>query len=420
MLNRLKQLGKPIRVGIIGTGFMGTGLVYQTSITPGISCVAIADINIAKAIEVAKKYSPNYKIVTNQSEIENAIKNGYLAVCEDGDLIASCSQIDVMIESTDSIIEGAQFSVTALENKKHLILMNAEIDLLFGPYFMSLAKKNGVVFSSCDGDQPGVLKRLIDEIKLWGLDFVLAGNIKGYLDLYANPTSIIPEADKRSLGYKMATSFTDGTKAAIEMALIANACKAETAVTGMFGPKAGVVQDALTVFDLPKLWKNGVAKVDYLLGAEPGPGVFVIAHCDNDYQKNMLSYYKLGNGPFYVFYRPYHLCHIESMRCVAEAVLDGESLLQPSYGFLTNVYAYAKKDLNKGDLLDGIGGYTCYGLIENVSENKINPGLPIGLADQVTLLRDIKKDEKINMQDIVFDSTRTDFVLFEKALETVV
>lgn len=417
MLNRLRKLDKPIRVGIVGVGMMGGGLFYQTEITPGITCAALADRNIDKSVQWAEQQGRAYRIVETLPQAEDAIRNGLLAISADGNLLAQIGNLDVVLESSSSILEGGQFAETALKNGKHLVLMNAEIDLLFGPYLMQLARQNGLVSTTCDGDQPGVLKRLIDEIQLWGFDFVMAGNIKGYLDRYSNPTAIIPEADKRSLTYKMAASFTDGTKMAIENAIVANTCGALAATPGMFGPRAKTVHEALDLFDLPALWQDRTPKVDYLLGAEPGGGVFVIAHCEHPYQQKLLNYYKVGKGPFYVIYRPHHICHIEAMRCIAEAVLDKQPLMQPEYGFLTNVYSYAKTDLKAGDTLDGIGGYTCYGLLENRADNEATPGLPIGLANQVTLMRDVKKDSKILMEDITYDPHRSDFVLFKKSME---
>jgi predicted homoserine dehydrogenase-like protein len=125
----------------------------------------------------------------------------------------------------------------------------------------------------------------------------------------------------------------------------------------------------------------------------------------------------MGPGPFYLFYRPYHLGHFEAMVTIAEMFLHKRSVLKPDFGFQTNVYAYAKQDLRKGVNLDGIGGYTCYGLIENCTENKERPGLPICLADDVTLNRDVLKDEKIFLTDVYYDSHRFDFQLFFKAMK---
>jgi len=414
MMNTLK---KQSNVAIIGMGSMGKGLFYQCCITPGIQCVAVADIMINRAIDCVEWMGREYRVVHDLGALHEAIREGRIAVCEDGDLLARCEFVDALIEASNSIAAGGQFSVTALEHRKHLILMNAEVDLIFGPYLLDLAEKNGVVYTSCDGDQHGVIKHLVDDLQSWGFELVMAGNIKGFLDRYSNPTKIIPEADKRNLDYQMATAYTDGTKLCVEMALIANACGLSTLVPGMQGPEASQVSDVFHLFDFKSLWQ-GVPFVDYILGAEPGGGVFAVGHCENEYQKAMLSYYKMGSGPFYLFYRPYHLCHIEAMPWITEAFVNGRSLLQPACGFRTNVYAYAKRDLRKGDRLDGIGGYTCYGLIENCSRDDDNPGLPICLADDVILERDVLKDGKICMDDIRYDSSRFDYVLYAKARES--
>ena len=417
MTHKTTKTNAPIKVGIIGIGSMGKGLLYQCHITPGIDCVAVCDINFNRCVDALTLCGLHYKKVIDQNELEDTIQNGLIGVCEDGTLLAKSENIDVIIEASSSIIPAGQYALTALEQGKHLVLMNSEIDLIFGPLFFQVAKKNGVMFTSCDGDQYGVLKHMIDEIQSWGFELVMAGNIKGFLDRYANPTSIIPEADKRNLDYRMCTAYTDGTKLNIEMALIANACNLQTIIPGMHGPKAKHVHEALRLFDFDNLWHNKTPLVDYIIGAEPGGGVFVIGHCDNPYQKEMLSYYKMGDGPYYVFYRPYHLCHIEAIASMMKDVSARQPLMQPDFGFKTNVYASAKRDLHEGEVLDGIGGYCCYGLIENCADKVPSPGLPICLADHVTLKRDVAKDHKIFMNDVLYDPERPDFTMFNKALE---
>jgi len=185
----------------------------------------------------------------------------------------------------------------------------------------------------------------------------------------------------------------------------------------MHGPRARHVRDVFSLFDIETLWKKGMPLVDYILGAEPDGGVFAIGYCDNTYQKKMLRYYKMGEGPFYLFYRHYHLCHIEAMSSIAEACLYDKSLLKPLFGLRTNVFAYAKRNLLEGEKLDGIGGYACYGLIENCRPEGMPSGLPICLAEDVTLRRDIAKDEKILMSDVTYDPGRFDFEMYSKALK---
>lgn len=419
MLKRLESLDNPIRVTIIGIGSAGKGLLYQSGITPGIECIGIADIDLEKATSAASSFGRKYRVVDNINDLHDAIEAGHLAVCEDGELLAQCEPVDVVIDASSSIAGGGRFAITAIEHQKHIVMMNAEADLIFGPYLLQLARKNDVVYTSCDGDQPGVIRRLIDDLELWGFKLVMAGNIKGYLDRYSDPTKIIPEADKRDLDYKMCASYTDGSKICVEMALVANAFNMQVATPGMYGPKAEHILDIPQLFDFDRICEEHGPVVDYVIGCEPKGGVFAVGRCDDAYQRGMLSWFpaQLGNGPYYVFRRPYHLISIEAMQCVAEAYLDGQSLLEPAYGFCTNVYCYAKRHLKSGDTLDGFGGYACYGMIENCTDGGENPGFPICLAENVTVKRDIAQDEKIMLEDVAFDPQRFDINLYNMALK---
>ncbi len=413
---RLRALDTPIRVAIVGAGAMGRGLFHQSCLTPGIECVGVADIEVSRAQAAVATTGRQGRLAASPGEVRRALDSGEVAVCADGELLALCEGVDVVIESSSAIGPAARFALAALESRKHLVLMNSEIDLAFGPYFAKLARDNGVVYTSCDGDQHGVLKHLVDELTLWGFDLVMAGNIKGFLDRTANPTSIVPEADKRNLDYRMCTAYTDGTKLSIEMALLANALGLATPVPGMLGPRAGHVREALTLLDVPALWEKHGPFVDYVLGAQPDGGVFAVGHGDHPYQRGMMAYYKMGPGPFYLFYRPYHLCHVEAMACIAEAALDGRSLLEPAAGFRTNVFAYAKRDLEAGEVLDGIGGYRCYGMIDNCGPGGLHPGLPVCLAEGVALQRDVPRGEPIALADVAYDPGAFEFSLFRLAL----
>ena len=406
-----------IRTGVIGCGSMGRGLVYQSTLTPGVECVAVADVEIERCSGFLDRLGLPYAVVEDADAAEGAIERGLVAVTGDGELVTRCAGLDAVIEATNTIIEGGRHAVSALEHDKHLILMNSEIDLVFGPYLARLAGERGLVCTSCDGDQYGVLKRLIDELKSWGFELVMAGNLKGYLDRYANPTSIVPEAEKRNLDYRMCASYADGSKLNIEMAIIANAYGLRTTVPGMHGPRADHVSEVFEKLDLDSLWQDRAPFVDYLLGAEPGGGVFAIGYCEHPYQREMLAYYKMGAGPYYLFYRPYHLCHIEALASMVEAIREGRSVLQPAFGLRTNVYAYAKKALARGERLDEIGGYTFYGLIENCPEPLKHPGLPICLADGATLKREVARDEPIVLADVDFEPDRFDHALYRLALK---
>ena len=419
LLDQLKNLDSSISIGIVGIGSIGRGMVLQSKLTPGIKCSAIADINLTRAIEVAEQFNYDYEIVNNLSEMNDAIKKGILAVCEDGDLVACCDQIEVFLEATSSIVGGGLFGEKALDHNQHLIMMNYEADLIFGSYLMDKAQKMGLVYTVCDGDQPAVIKRILEEIEFMQFKPVMAGNIKGFLDRYASATSIKPEAEKRDLDPKMCASYSDGSKLCVEMAVMANGIDGYTAVPGMLGPKMNSIHDIFDHIDFEKVWNGKNPLVDYVLGAKPYGGVFAVGYTDHPYQKSTLSWLppNMGEGPFYLFYRPYHLCHFEFAATVAEAVINKRAVLKPDYGFNTDVYSYAKKDLRKGETLDGMGGDCSYGLIENCKdEDKSKLSLPICLAEDVTLKRDIPKDSKIYLEDINYNENSDGFLLYSKSL----
>lgn len=423
MLYRLKKLeeeNKSIKIAQLGAGSMGKGIFYQCSITPGIQCMAISDIQIDRAIDSVKYTGQKYRIVENKRDLLSSINSNIIAVCEDGLLLAECEIFDAFLDASNSIISAALIDQKALENNMHLIMMNAEADLLYGPYFLKIANENNLVYTSSDGDQPGVIKRIVDEMNLWGFELVMAGNIKGFLDRYSNPTKIIPEADKRNLDYNMCTSYTDGTKVAIENALVANALNCSVLEPGMQGKTMDSVYNIFEHYDFEDLYGKNQKIVEYILGANPKGGVFVIGYCPDEYQQSMLDWFpsETAKGRFNLFYRPYHLCHIETMRTIAEAVLDNRALLKPKYGLITNVYSYAKKNIRKGETLDGLGGYNCYGLLENNPKYK-NDGLPICLAHDLITIRNINKDEKILLSDVLIKQNRIDFIIYNKAKQSI-
>lgn len=394
-------------------------MVLQAQMTPGIDCVAIADIELERATSWAQYLGRDYQVVSDVGEMNDAIRRGKLAVSEDGKLIAQSDYLDVFVEATNSIPAGGRYATQALEHEKQVVMMNYEADLMFGPFLMQLAEDHACSYTVCDGDQPTVVKHIIDDLKFMGFQLVMAGNIKGYLDRYVNPTVIIPEADKRNLDYRMCTSYTDGTKLCIEMAVLANGLGLRTAIPGMHGPQMDDIHQVFDHFDFESMWDGQHALVDYALGARPKGGVFAIGYTDDNYQKDTLAWFPpdMGPGPFYLFYRPYHLGHFESMKTVAVAGLDGEAVLKPDYGFRTNVYAYAKRDLRKGEILDGIGGYMCYGMIENCEDNEMDPGIPICLADKVEMKVDLPKDGKVLLSHVNYDMEDYSFRLFAMATE---
>jgi predicted homoserine dehydrogenase-like protein len=415
---RLLALDKDIKVGIVGIGSIGKGLVFQAHETSGIKPVAIADIQIKKAIDCAEWLQLEYDIVSTTDELNKAIEKNRLAVTDNGELIGTSGLIDVLIESSNAVYPGALHAIKAIKNHQHVVMMNYEAEMMYGPLLLELAMEEGVVYTCADGDQPTVIKKLIDDITLWGFDLVMAGNIKGFHDRYTNPTKIAPEADKRLLDHKMCSSYTDGTKLCVEMAVLANAINGRTAVPGMYGHRIAHIHDIFKYYDFAKIWNGKNPLVDYVVGAYPKGGVFVIGHTDKKFQQWTMEWFppEMGPGPFYVFYRPFHLGHIEAMECVAQAYLFGTARLQPAYGMKTNVFTYAKKDLKSGEILDGMGGYQSYGFIENLNDTK-QQGLPVLLNENLKLKRNIKQDERIALSDVEYDTTDPAFKLYFETLK---
>ena len=416
--DQLMSLEKDIKVGIIGIGSIGKGLVFQAHHTPGIRPVAIADIFIKKAIDCANWLNLDYDVVNNLDDLNHTIERGRVAVTDNGELIASSGLVNVLIESSNAVYQGAIHAMKAIRSHQHVVMMNFEAEMMYGPVLLKLARQEGVVYTCADGDQPTVIKRIIDDITLWGFDVVMAGNIKGFHDLYTNPAKIAPEADKRLLDHKMCSSYTDGTKLCVEMAVLANAINGKCAKPGMYGFRTAHIHDIFKLYDFNKLWDGKNPLVDYVIGAYPKGGVFVVGHTNDKFQQWTMDWFPpdMGPGPFYVFYRPYHLGHIEAMQCVAEAHLFGTARLQPAHGMKTNVFTYAKKDLKAGELLDGMGGYQNYGLIENLADQS-TPGLPILLNDNLKLKRDIRQDECINLEDVEYNENDPAFKLYFEALK---
>ena len=415
---RLRELGQDIKIAITGIGSIGKGLVFQSHITPGIQPVGIADIILERAENCAKWLNLNYRIVKNLNDLNDAIRSKKVAVTDNGELLASTDLIDVYVESSNAPFEGAKHAEMALRHGHHVVMMNYETDLLYGPYLLKKANEKEVVYTCADGDQPTVIKGLVDEIEAWGFDLVMGGNMKGFLDRYTDPIKIAPEADKRKLDHKMCSSYTDGTKLCVEMAVLANALNLRTPIPGMYGHRIKSVHEVFDVYNFEELYKNKQPVVDYILGAEPRGGVFVIGYTEEKFQQWTLDWLppNMGPGPFYLFHRPYQLAHIEAMPCIAEAYLDKTARLQPTYGMKTNVFCYAKKDLKAGEVLDGMGGFASYGLIENLQDQK-EVGVPICLANNIKVQRDIKKDERINMKDVVIDPNELSFSLYFEALK---
>lgn len=400
----------PVRVAMIGAGFMGRGIALQIqNYVPGMELVAIANRHMDGAKRAYREAGViEYQVVETIAQIEEAVALGRYAVTEDAQLVCRADGIDAIIEVTGTVEFGAQMALKAIEHGKHVILMNAELDGTLGPILKIYADKAGVVITNADGDQPGVIMNLYRFVKGLGVKPVLCGNIKGLHDPYRNPTTQEGFARKWGQNPSMVTSFADGTKISFEQAIVANATGMQVAKRGMFGPTvpAGTpIQEAAKQFPVNALM-DGPGIVDYVVGAEPAPGVFVLGTHDHPVQKHYLNLYKLGEGPLYCFYTPYHLCHFEVPNTVARAVLLKDATITPQGAPQVDVVAAAKVDLNAGQILDGMGHYLTYGLCENSDIVSNQNLLPIGLAEGCKLKREIPQDQIITIDDVILPEGR--------------
>lgn len=396
------EAGNPIKVGMIGAGAMGRGIANQIiNSVPGMKLVAIFNRHLDKAKQAYHEAGVEaVNVVNNVTDLEDGIAKGKYAITDDAFLLCKAEGIDALIEVTGTIEFAAKVVMAAISHGKHIILMNAELDATIGPILKVYADRAGVIITACDGDQPGVEMNLYRFVKSIGLTPLLCGNIKGLQDPYRNPTTQAAFAKQWHQAPKMVTSFADGTKISFEQAIVANGTGMRVAKRGMLGYQySGHVDEMTKMYDVDQLKEWG-GIVDYALGAKPSPGVFVFATHDDPKHRHFLNLYKLGEGPLYSFYTPYHLCHFEVPISVARVVLFQDVILAPLAGPIVDVVATAKTNLKTGETLDGIGGYMVYGECENSDIVRAENLLPIGLAEGCRLKRDIPQDQVLTYNDV--------------------
>ncbi len=390
----------PVRVAMIGAGAMGRGIALQIlTAVPGMQLVAISNRHVDAARRAfmdagADDVTP----IRDVGTLEQVIRDGGHAITDDPLLLAEASGVDVVLEVTGDVEFGAKIVLAAFANRKPVVAMNAELNGTLGPILKVHADAAGVVYTDADGDQPGVIMNLVRFVRSIGCKPVLAGNIKGLHDRYRNPTTQEGFARTHHLTPNMATSFADGTKVSFEMALVANATGFKVGKRGMYGPDCRHVTEAASLFPFQEMMAGGL--VDYVVGAQPAPGVFVLGYQDHPVQQHYLKLYKLGDGPLYTFYTPYHLCHFEVPLTLARAAIFGDAAVAPIGGPVVHVVAAAKRELHEDDVLDGIGFYMTYGLAENAEVQEAQNLLPMGLATGCRVRRRVAKDRVLTFDDV--------------------
>ena len=399
-LQKLETSGNPIRVGMVGAGATGRAIALQLGTpVPGMRLVAIANRTAEHAERAFREAGfPRCALVETAREAEEQIARGVPVLTTDPSVLTACGAIDVLLEVTGTVEAAAGVVLDAFKHGKHVVLVNAELDSLVGPILKVKADVAGVVLTHTDGDEPGVAMTLLRYLRTLGLKIVAAGNIKGMVDYYRNPETQRAFAEKNDQDVRKVTSFADSTKLSMEATVLANATGFKVGRRGMFGPPCNYVREVANLLPAKEMLETGL--VDFALGAAPHTGAFVIIHETSPLKKAQLAYYKLGDGPFYVFYTPFHLPHLQIASTIGRAVVNRDATVTPLGGPVCEVVSVAKRDLKAGERLDGIGGFCTYGLIDNAEAARGMKALPIGLSEGCVLKRNLPKDAVISFDDV--------------------
>jgi predicted homoserine dehydrogenase-like protein len=416
-LERRQREGRPVRVAVVGAGTMGAAIARQLLSPPvGLELAGVANRDPERAATVVREASARpVRQAETQDEVDAALWRGEVVVTADPQLLTAATGVEAVIEATGDVEHGAAVTMHAIEHGKHVVLVNAEVAATFGPILRAHADRADIVVSYTDGDEPGILVNLYRYAKAIGYRPVLAGNVKGLLDPYRTPETQRQFAAEWGQKPRMVTSFADGTKLSLEMALVANATGFGVARRGMMGHQCAHVKDVPSLFDADSLLGGGL--VDFVLGAEPGSGAFLVVYDDGPKRQELMRYFKLGDGPFYVFYQPWHLPHLEAPLTAARAVLFHDAAVSPRDGPVCEVVSVAKRSLQAGETLDGIGGFMCYGVIDNSTVARSENLLPIALSHDCTLRRDVPQDEAIALDDVDLPPGRFVDELFAEQLK---
>jgi predicted homoserine dehydrogenase-like protein len=407
-LLKREEEGKPIRLGLVGCGQMGSGMVHVTNRMAGMITAAISDIDINRPIAELKSIGvPESEICVTSSrgEAEDALAKGKYVVTEDGVLLTQLEGLDVLVEATGYTEIGAEVAWNSIMNGKNIVMLNVETDVTVGVFLSRMAKKAGCVYTVASGDEPGVCKMLYDFSCTVGFEVVCLGKGKNNpLNHYATPESCREEAESKDMNPKMLSSFQDGTKTMVEMAAVSNATGLVPDIPGMHGPKVDL-NDLVNVFvpeeDGGILSKRGC--VDYSTG-KVAPGVFAVVATDEPRIMKDMKFLGMGDGPYYMFYRPFHLCNVETPIAAAETVIYGETTVI-ARTMVSEVVARAKRDLRAGEIIQGIGSADIFNTIYTYQEARAKKGIPMGIAPGGKVLEDIEKGEMLTEMNFAPDAS---------------
>ncbi|HUB16424.1 MAG TPA: Gfo/Idh/MocA family oxidoreductase [Acetobacteraceae bacterium] len=401
------EANNPIKVGLIGAGFMVQGLTNTiVNSVPGMRVVAISNRRPERAVAVFRYAGVEPTMAETTRQFEHLAVAGTPIATDDPTLICRSDHIDIVVDVTGSVEFGLHVALDAMKHGKHFIMMNAELDATLGPILQVYARRYGVIFSACDGDEPGLQMNLYRWVKGLGLTPRVIGNVKGLQDRYRNPTTQAGFAEKWGQNPTMVTSFADGSKISFEQTIVANATGFKVRSRGMSRglEYKGDVMKIGQLYDIDELRELG-GIVDYVVGT-PLTKIYCLAEHPDPKQQHYLSLYKMGDGPLYSFFVPYHLVHFEVPFSIARVALFRDGLATPLGPPVVEVCAVAKRDLHAGEILDDYGMYMTYGEAVNATEMREKRYLPEGLVADCKLLRSIARDEVITYDDVVLPPGR--------------
>ena len=410
---KLREREKPINVCVVGCGWFGSRVVGELFRTQNMNPKVIITRTTEKAIKAYLENGAKKEEIIEIKNFEDTDDAKYV-VSSNLDLIKELKDIDIVFEATGDVFAGAQAAINSINAGINFVTINYEMDATLGLILAKLAKEKGVVYSGSDGDQPGCLARMINEVKAYGLEPKIVGNCKEFFDMYQTPEGVKPFVPKGQDPYKIC-SFTDGSKQSFELASVGNAFGLYPAKRGMYGLRTKKIDLIKTFDDLIRLDSIEGGCIEYTMGCcehNQGGPIFVVAKTNDLKVVEDLKYLKKGDGPFYLFFRDHHLCYLEAISSIAEAVLFNTATLAPK-GRYVDVIATAKRDISAGQKLDGIGGFDCYGLVEKADIAAKERLAPLGLAEFAIAKKEIRKDQPIT-SDMVEVSTNIAVMLREE------
>lgn len=381
----LARLSHPIQIGLVGAGYMGSGIFNIVNEVKEMEITALYDPDPALAGKLLQDHDKDLSILSDSIEE-----------------LCSHPKVEVVVDGTCDPLAGGETGYFAAHNKKHLVSINIEADVTVGSILKKLFQEKGAVYTVTAGDEPGELKTLYDHYTILNFAVVACGKGKNNpLNVEATPRDMEEKLPGNGITAEQVASFVDGSKTMFEMACLSNGTGLVPDVRGMHGPEAQM-SELTSVFRSRDaggiLNQEGV--VDYVTGSELSGGVFIIVRTDNERIRSDFQYLKIGKGPYYLFYQRYHNWFLDLPLSIGRVALANEPTLTPLDEPVSQVIAIAKKDLRKGERLDGIGGFAAYGLIEKEEIGRKEGALPLGLCKDAVMKRDVAGGQVIRWEDI--------------------